>query len=51
MDEHSPEHPVQKSPTEARQGSTPGVVRWVLLVSTVGAVVALFLVYWATHGL
>ncbi|HEY0418618.1 MAG TPA: hypothetical protein VGC80_03780 [Acetobacteraceae bacterium] len=34
-----------KSPTEARQGHTTGVVRWVLLVSCVLAVVAMVIAY------
>jgi hypothetical protein len=36
---------IEKSATEARQGQTPGVVRWVLLVSTVAAIVALVAAY------
>lgn len=51
MEQNTPGRPIQKSTTEVRQGSTPGVVRWVLLISTVGAIVALFVVYWVIHGL
>jgi hypothetical protein len=33
--------PLAKTPTEARQGQTTGVVRWVLAISLVLVVVAL----------
>jgi hypothetical protein len=36
---------VQKSPTEARSGITPSIVRYVLGISLVGAVLALILVW------
>lgn len=43
--------PIVKTATEARQGTTPGIVRWVLLFSTVGAVIALAVTYVAVHGM
>ena len=36
---------IQKSPTEARSGITPNIVRYVLGISLVGAIVALVLVW------
>jgi hypothetical protein len=36
---------IHKSPTEARSGITPSIVRYVLAISLVGAVVALLLVW------
>lgn len=43
--------PVVKSATDARQGATPGVVRWVLGLSMAGAIIALAVTYWLVHGL
>jgi hypothetical protein len=44
-DRPSPPHRIEKTATEARQGQTTGVVRWVLLVSTVATIVALVAAY------
>lgn len=44
-------HPIEKSPTEARQGVTTGTVRWVLGISLFGAIAALAVAYWLVHGL
>jgi hypothetical protein len=41
---------VTKTATEARQGTTPGIVRWVLGVSTFGAIVALVAAYLLVRG-
>ena len=46
MDDQSPLRSPVKSATDARQGATTGRVRWVLVISTVGAFVALAVVYW-----
>jgi hypothetical protein len=49
MDGGSPNHQiVEKSATEARQGITTGRVRWILAISTLGAIVALAIAYWLT---
>lgn len=37
--------PITKNPTDARQGRTTGVVRWVLGVSLVLVVVAMIIAY------
>jgi hypothetical protein len=51
MNDHpSTEHPIEKSATDARQGTTPGVVRWVLAISLFGAIVALAVAYLLVHG-
>ena len=42
--------PVTKSATDARQGETRGIMRWVLGVSTLGAIVAMVVAYWFVHG-
>ncbi len=40
-----------KNPVEARQGETSGHMRWVVLVSTVSAFVAMGVVYlWFMHA-
>jgi hypothetical protein len=38
--------PITKNTNDARQGATPGVVRWVLGFSLVLIVVALVIAYW-----
>jgi hypothetical protein len=43
-------HPIEKSAIEARQGVTPGVVRWVLALSLAGAIVAMAVVYAVMRG-
>ena len=45
--EHSPEHREVKTPTEARQGevSKGAPMKWVLIVSTVLAALALLIIY------
>jgi hypothetical protein len=43
-------HPIEKSATEARQGVTPGVVRWVLALSLVAAIAAVAIVYAVMRG-
>lgn len=43
MERHGEE--VRETAEEARAGSTPGIVRWVLLVSTLLAIVALTLIW------
>jgi len=45
-DTQSPPHKIEKDATAARQGQTTGVVRWVLLISTLAAIVALAAAYW-----
>lgn len=42
---------VTKTPTDVRQGETPGVVRWVLGLSLFGAIVAMVLTYLFMHGI
>ncbi len=37
-----------KTPTEARQGITPGVVRWVLAISLALVIVAFVVVFFAS---
>jgi hypothetical protein len=41
---------VVKTTTEARQGTTPGIVRWVLGFSLTGAIVAMVVAYLFVHG-
>lgn len=41
-----PNHEIQKTATEARQGEATGRIRWVLIASTVLVVVALVAAYW-----
>jgi hypothetical protein len=51
MNDHPPtRRPIEKSPTEARQGVTTGTARWVLAVSLFGAIVALAITYRLVHG-
>jgi len=38
------------SATKARQGVTPGVVRWVLGISLLLAIVAMIVAYWAAKS-
>lgn len=38
------EHPIERTTEEARAGSTPGVVRWVLLISLILLLLAFGLV-------
>ena len=46
MDDMPTTHPpIEKTATEARQGETRGIVRWVLLICNVAAFVALFIIY------
>lgn len=46
---HAPPEPAQTLPAEAaRQGSTPGVVRWVLLCSLALVVVAMIIAFVAS---
>ncbi len=41
----------ERSPTEARQGQKPGVVRWILLASLGGAAILLAVIYvWFMSG-
>jgi hypothetical protein len=42
--------PVTKTATEARQGETRGIVRWVLGISLTGAIVAMVAAFWFVHG-
>jgi hypothetical protein len=49
-DRPSTHRPIEKSATEARQGATPGIVRWVLTTSLFGAIAALAVAYWLVHG-
>ena len=49
MNDNSPPT-IEKTATEARQGVTPGIVRWVLVISTCGAVVGLAVAFWLVHG-
>ena len=49
-DRPSTHRPIEKSATEARQGATPGIVRWVLTISLFGAIAALAVAYWLVHG-
>jgi hypothetical protein len=42
----APRHEANLSTTQARQGTTPGIVRWVLGVSLLLAIVAMFFAYW-----
>jgi hypothetical protein len=37
-----------KSATDARQGETTGVVRWVLGISLVASIIAMFVAYWVS---
>jgi hypothetical protein len=39
--------PPVKTATEARQGQTTGVVRWMLAISLALAIVAMIVAYWA----
>jgi hypothetical protein len=41
----APRHEATLSATDARQGTTPGIVRWVLGISVPLAIVALIVVY------
>lgn len=41
----APRHEATLSATDARQGTTPGIVRWVLGISLPLAIVALIVVY------
>jgi hypothetical protein len=43
-------HTIEKSTTEARQGVTPGVVRWVLALSLLAAIAAMVITYWIMRG-
>jgi hypothetical protein len=49
-DQSSTDHPIEKSAIEARQGATPGVLRWVLAISLFGTIVALAVAYLFVHG-
>jgi hypothetical protein len=40
--------PPVKTATEARQGQTTGVVRWVLGISLTLAILAMFVAYWVS---
>jgi hypothetical protein len=42
----TPDDKVELSTNQARQGQTPGVVRWVLGISLPLAIVAMFVVWW-----
>lgn len=44
-DPNRPAEPAKLSTTEARQGVAPGVVRYVLLISTALAIIAMVLAY------
>lgn len=43
--------PVTKTATEARQGVTPGIVRWMLAISLTGAIIAMIVAYWYVRGI
>jgi hypothetical protein len=49
-DHPSTHRPIEKTATEARQGATPGIVRWVLAISLFGAIAALAVAYLLVHG-
>jgi len=42
----APRHEANRSTTQARQGTTPEIVRWVLEVSLLLAIVAMVIAYW-----
>ena len=51
MDDTSrPDHPIEKTATEARQGATTGRMRWVLGISLAVVIVAFIIGYWVTIG-
>jgi hypothetical protein len=39
---------IEKSGTDARQGQTTGVVRWVLAISLIGAIVGIIVAFWVS---
>jgi len=40
--------PLEKSATDARQGQTTGVVRWVLGISLAAAIIAMIIAFWVS---
>jgi hypothetical protein len=40
--------PLEKSATDARQGQTTGVVRWVLGVSLAAAIIGMVVAFWVS---
>jgi hypothetical protein len=51
MDDRTPNaNPITKSATEARQADKTGVVRWVLLFSTVATIIGMIVAYWIVRG-
>jgi hypothetical protein len=51
MDDLSrPNHPIEKTTDEARQGVTTGRMRWVLGISLAAVIVAFAIGYWAVIG-
>ena len=48
---NSPHREIDISATQARQGTTPGIVRWVLGVSLLLAIVAMIVAYWVARSI
>jgi hypothetical protein len=48
---NSPRRETDISATQARQGTTPGIVRWVLGVSLLLAIVAMIVAYWVARSI